>query len=206
MKTCKISLMFLTIIIWSACAKVYYSPEAEKASLQHKIIAVIPPRVSIPPQKNLTADELNQMSVKESEAFQYGMVSWLLKRKAENKIGVDILDATTTFAKINNVTSNKMLTPVEMAEILDVDAVITSNFKLTKPMSTGAAVATTLLFGFGTTNEIVVTMELHDRQSKKMIWNFNHSLSGGLFSSSDQLVTEIMRIASKKLPYTKYKK
>ena len=131
----------------------------------------------------------------------------LNKLERENKINVDILDATTTLAKIQNARSDgKLLTPLEMAEILDVDAVITSNYKLTKPMSTGAAIATTLLFGFGNTNEVNVTMELHDRANKKMIWNFSHAVSGGLFSSSDQLVEEVMRIASKKLPYTKFKK
>jgi hypothetical protein len=195
------------IFILASCAKVYYSPEAENASRNHRIIAVVSPKVSIPPQKKMTNEELMDLTIKESETFQYEMVAWLLKRKGENKINVDILDATTTIAKIQNAsTPGKLLTPVEMAEILDVDAVITSNYKLTKPMSTGAAIATTLLFGFGNTNEVNVTMELHDRANKKMIWNFSHAVSGGLFSSSDQLIEEVMRIASKKLPYTKFKK
>lgn len=199
------SAIFLFVLV--SCAKVYYSPEAENASRNHRIIAVVSPKVSIPPQKKMSNEELQELTLKESESFQYEMVAWLLKRKGENKISVDILDATTTIAKLHNAgTDGKILTPVEMAEILDVDAVITSNYKLTKPMSTGAAIATTLLFGFGNTNEVKVTMELHDRVNKKMIWNFSHGVSGGLFSSSDQLVDEVMRIASKKLPYTKFKK
>jgi hypothetical protein len=199
------SIIFLVVL--ASCAKVYYSPEAENASKSHRIIAVVSPKVSIPPQKKMTNEEILDLTIKESETFQYEMVAWLLKRKGENKINVDILDATTTIAKIQNARSDgKLLTPLEMAEILDVDAVITSNYKLTKPMSTGAAIATTLLFGFGNTNEVNVTMELQDRANKKMIWNFSHAVSGGLFSSSDQLVEEVMRIASKKLPYTKFKK
>ncbi|MBC7885074.1 MAG: hypothetical protein H7X99_06335 [Saprospiraceae bacterium] len=198
---------FTAIVICVSCAKVYYSPEAEAASANHKIIAVAPPKVTIPAQKNVSSDELSKMSVKESESFQYEIVSWLLKRKSQNKINVDILDATTTQAKLHNSdVAGKMMTPNEMTSLLDVDAILTSNFKLSKPMSTGAAIATTVLFGFGTTNEVIVTMELHDRNTNKMIWNFSHSVSGGLFSSSDQLVDEVMRIASKKLPYTKFKK
>ena len=194
----------LTLLL-SSCAKVYYSPDAERISSKHKVIAVVTPRVSMPPQKKMTNEEMIQLTINESEAFQYEMVSWLLKRKREKKINVDILDATTTMAKIHNATTaGKMLTPSEMADILEVDAVITSNYKLTKPMSTGAAIVTSLLFGFGNTNQIIVSMELHDRTGKKMIWNFSHALSGGLFSSSDQLVAEVMRIASKKLPYTKF--
>jgi len=204
------STLFFSVVflmVCASCAKVYYSPEAENASKNHRIIAVVSPKVSIPPQNKMTNEELQDLTIKESETFQYEMVAWLLKRKGDNKINVDILDATTTIAKIRNAsTDGKYLTPVEMAEILDVDAVITSNYKLTKPMSTGAAIATTLLFGFGNTNEVNVTMELHDRARKKMIWNFSHAVSGGLFSSSNQLVEEVMRIASKKLPYTKFKK
>lgn len=205
----KFPLFFFAILLFilSSCAKVYYSPEAEKAIKKHNIIAVVAPKVSMPAQKDKTADDIKELTLRESETFQYEMVAWLLKRKSDNKINVDILDATTTIAKIQNASSgSKLFTPVEMAEILNVDAVLTSNYKLTKPMSTGAAIATTFLFGFGNTNEVTVTMELHDRESNKMIWNFSHSVSGGLFSSSNQLVEEVMRVASKKLPYTKFKK
>ncbi|MFZ1458121.1 MAG: hypothetical protein WAT46_18910 [Saprospiraceae bacterium] len=198
--------LFLSLLL-SSCAKVYYSPDAEKISNRHKIIAVAIPKVSIPPQKKITADELIKMSEKEAEIFQFEMVSWLLKRKNDNKIHVNILDASTSFAKNKKAEDEeKFLTPAQLNEILEVDAVLTSNYKLSKPMSTGAAIFTTVLFGFGTTNQIVVNMELHDSSTKKMIWNFSHTLSGGLFSSSDQLVAEVMRIASKKLPYTKFMK
>jgi hypothetical protein len=42
--------LFLSLLL-SSCAKVYYSPDAEKISNRHKIIAVAIPKVSIPPQK-----------------------------------------------------------------------------------------------------------------------------------------------------------
>ena len=44
--------LFLSLLL-SSCAKVYYSPDAEKISNRHKIIAVAIPKVSIPPQKKL---------------------------------------------------------------------------------------------------------------------------------------------------------
>jgi len=209
MKNTKFTLLaaglFLALFM-SSCAKVYHSPDALKLCRSHRIIAVAAPKVTLPPQKKMTAQEVSDLTSKESEIFQYEMVSWLLKRKNDGKITVDVLDASTTAATLSNASDgSKMLTPLNMAETLDVDAVLLSNYKLSKPMSTGAAVVTTILFGFGTTNQIVVNMELYDRKSQKMIWNFSHSLSGGLFSSSDQLVNEVMRIASKKLPYSKLK-
>ncbi len=197
----------LFVLLMSSCAKVYQSPDALNLARKHRIMGVSIPTVSIPPQKKMTAQELADLAVKESETFHYEMVSWLLKRKNEGKITVNVLDASTSLAKIHNSTvEGKRLTPKEIAEILDVDALLVSNYKLTKPMSTGAAIVTNVLFGFGSTNEVVVSMELYDRSTDKMIWNFSHNISGGLFSSSDQLVNEVMRIASKKLPYSKLKK
>ena len=195
-------LLFLT-----SCAKVYHSPDALRLCRDHRIIAVASPKVTIPPQKKLTPQEVSDLAAKESESFQYEMVSWLLKRQRDGKINVDVLDASTTIATLTNASDgSKMMTPLNMAETLDVDAVLLSTYKLTKPMSTGAAIVTSVLFGFGTTNQVVVNMELYDRKSQKMIWNFSHALSGGLFSTSEQLVNEVMRIASKKLPYSKLKK
>lgn len=199
--------ILLLCLLMSSCARVYYSPDSEKISKKHKIIAVAIPKVSIPPQKNVSSDDLMKMAEKEAESFQFEMVSWLLKRKNENKIHVNILDATTSYNLLKKAEMGQnYLTPLQQNEALNVDAVLTSNFKLTKPMSTGAAIATTILFGFGSTNQVVVNMELHDKATNKMIWNFSHSLSGGLFNTSEQLVAEVMRIASKKLPYTKFKK
>ena len=59
----------VSIILMSSCAKVYYSPDAEKISKKHDVIAVAIPKVSIPPQKNISADELIKMSEKEAEHF-----------------------------------------------------------------------------------------------------------------------------------------
>ncbi len=199
-------LLLMVMLLISACAKVYYSPEAESAARKHRIIAVAIPKVNIPAQKNMSADDLKKLAESEAESFHAEMVNWLLKRKDQGKISVDILDAATTLAKINRLKAEKgeFLTPKEISDALGVDAVITSNYKMTKPMSTGAAIATSILFGFGTTNEAIVSMELHDNGSNKSIWNFNHRISGGVLNSAQDCVNEVMRVASKKLPYTKF--
>jgi hypothetical protein len=200
----KIYFILSLVVLISSCAKVTYSPEAESASRNHKIIAVLMPKVNLPVDKKITADDKLKMEISEAEQFHAEVINWLQRRKAQNKINVDILDAATTTAKLANLPKDKVLTPNELAEALDVDAVITSNWRLTKPMSTGAAIATTLLFGFGSTNEAIVSMDLRDRKLNKVIMTFSHRVTGGLLSSRDQLTNEIMRIASKKLPYTKF--
>lgn len=196
--------LLLALFLASACARVYHSPEAEMAAKKHRIIAVVPPKVSIAAQKKVDPEALKEQQKTESINFQREMYSWLVRRKQQNKISVDVLDVETTNIKLQRAgysTENPM-TPAEMAEALGVDAVVTSNFALSKPMSEAGAVAVGVLFGvWGSTNNARVNLELHDKVTKKLIWTYTHEASGGVLSNPGQLVDALMRNASKKLPY-----
>jgi hypothetical protein len=68
-------------------------------------------------------------------------------------------------------------------------------------MSEGAAIALAVIAGvWGPTNEAVVSLSLHDRGAEKMIWNYDHRLTSTLGSPA-RLVDELMREASRKMPY-----
>jgi hypothetical protein len=194
----------LFLLIGLSCAKIYYSPDAKSLANRHQKIALIPPKISITPRKKDNPVALEQQQNLESVNFQREMYSWLLKRKMQNKIKVDILDLETTTAKLTNMgyPGEKAMTPSELAENLGVDAVITSNFALSKPMSEGGAIALGILLGvWASTNEVVATVEIHDKNKEKLIWSFNHKMSGSTFSTPARLVDELMRRASKKMPY-----
>lgn len=202
MKKYAIFLMGLTMIIQS-CAKIFYSADATSLAKAHKIIAIAPPVVSIAARKNVEASALIEQQRTESINFQKEMYSWMLKRKMQGNITVEIQDVETTTAKLSNAGFNtgKVFTPFEMCEILNVDGIITSNYALSKPMSEGAAVALGLLVGvWGATNETAVSLSIHDKGTNKMIWNFDHKLSSS-FGSAAGLVDALMRQASKKMPY-----
>jgi len=69
-------------------------------------------------------------------------------------------------------------------------------------MSDGAAVALGLLVGaWGATNEVRVSMGIHDGLNRKHIWNYDHKFSGGVGSSPSRLVNDLMRRASRRMPY-----
>ncbi len=195
----------LCLILLSSCAQVYYSPDAEKLAKKHQLVAIAPPKVSIAARKKVDAEAIKEQQKLESANFQKEICSWMLRRKMQNKIFVEILDVETTNAKLQKAGyfDGTILTPNEMCEVLGVDGLITSNFSLTKPMSEGGAIALGLLIGVWTpTNQTQVSMEIHDRVNKKMIWNYNHENSGGIGSNPSQLVDGLMRNASRKMPYT----
>jgi hypothetical protein len=202
MKRSLILLIGVTLLLQS-CAKIFYSPDASTLAKAQKIIAIAPPKVSISARKNIDGNALIEQQKTESVNFQREMYSWMLKRKMQGTISVEIQDVETTNAKLSNAGFNdgKLLTPTDMCNILGVDGIMTSNYSLSKPMSEGAAIAVALLVGvWGATNEATVSLSIHDQPTKKMIWNFDHKLSSSLGSPAG-LVDALMRKASRKMPY-----
>jgi hypothetical protein len=195
--------LFGVVFLLQSCAKIFYSPDATSLAKAQKIIAIAPPKVSIAARKNVDGNALIEQQNTESVNFQKEMYSWMLKRKMQGTISVEIQDVETTNAKLANsgINEGKVLTPIEMCNILGVDGIMTSNYSLTKPMSEGAAVALGLLVGvWGATNEATVSLSIYDLSTNKMIFNFDHKLSSSLGSPA-RLVDDLMRQASRKMPY-----
>jgi hypothetical protein len=202
MKTSLFFLISVTLLLQS-CAKIFYSPDATKLARSQNVIAIAPPKVSIAARKNIDGTALTEQQKTESVNFQREMYSWMLKRKMQGTITVEVQDVETTNAKLANAGFNngELLTPIDMCNILGVDGIMTSNFSLSKPMSEGAAIAGALLVGiWGATNEVAVSLSIHDQSAKKLIWNFDHKLSSSLGSPAG-LVDDLMRQASREMPY-----
>ena len=199
-------LIFLLVVaafILHSCSKIFYTPDARYLAQNQKIIAIIPPKVSIAAKKNVDGAALLEQQKTESVNFQREMYSWMLKRKMQGTITVEIQDVETTIAILTKagVNEGKLLTPDEMCKLLGVDGILTSNYSLSKPMSEGAAIAVGLIGGTtGATNEATVSLSIHDSGTKKMIWNYDQKLSSSLGTPAG-LVDDLMRQASRKMPY-----
>lgn len=208
MKSIKqLSLILLATILFSSCAKIFYSPDAYTLAHSQKTIAIIPPTVSIAASKKIDAESMKEQQKTESINFQKEMYSWMLKRKMQGKISQEIQEIETTNAKLKKAGYPETpLTTAELCDVLGVDGIMTSNYGLSKPMSDGAAVAVALLVGaWGSTNrnEVRVSLSISDCNNKKLIWNYDHKFSGSLAISPSRLVDGLMRQASKKMPYVK---
>ena len=51
------------------------------------------------------------------------------------------------------------------------------------------------------TNQIHVTIIIQDCEKQKMIWNYNHQYNSTVCSTLGQLIENVMRNASRKMPY-----
>jgi len=202
MKKSLISLI-IAVFLLQSCAKVFYAPDARYVASAHKTIAIVPPKVSIAARKKVDAAALIEQQKTESINFQSEMYSWMLKRKMQGTIFVDIQDVETTNALLSDAGFKDpgLLTPAQLSRVLNVDGILTSNYSLSKPISEVAAIALAVIAGWwAPTNEAVVSLSIHDSGSEKMIWNYDHKLSSSL-SSPSRLVDELMRQASRKMPY-----
>ena len=191
----------------TACGpKVYEAPNMASITRSHEIIAIIPPSVAIKGRPKDDPQALIDAAYEDTWTFQREIYSWMLRRKQQGKIrGLEIMDPETTNAKLERAgytVDDRGLTPAELCEALGVDAVITTRFNTSKPMSQGAAIAIGLLAGaWGNTNNTTVNMDIHDAQAG-MLWNYDWEASGSVFSNPEQLVEALMRNASKRMPYT----
>lgn len=201
-------LLILMVILSASCAKIFYAPDAYTLAHQHKVIAVLPPSVSIAANKKVDANALIEQQKTESLNFQKEIYSWLLKRKMQGKIQPEILDVETTNAKLKKAGyPENPLSPDDICSVLGVDGIMSSNFSLSKPMSEGSAIVLGLLVGFyGATNQVSVSLSVRDCANKKLLWNYDHTYSGGLGSTPSSLVDALMRKASKKMPYLEQSK
>jgi len=196
-------LLIVATLFLQSCAKVFYATDARYLANTQKMIAIVPPKVSIAAKKKVDAAALIEQQKTESINFQREMYSWMLKRKMQGKIFVDIQDVETTNAKLAaaGFQDAGLLTPADLSRVLNVDGVLTSNYSLSKPISEGAAIALAVIEGWWEPkNEAVVSLSIHDSGTDKLIWNYDHKLSSSL-SSPARLVDELMREASRKMPY-----
>ena len=139
--------------------------------------------------------------------FQARIYAWLLRRQGQQRYTVEFQDValTNSILRKANLTDEDMRThaPQELAQMLGVDAVLTTDVRTSKPMSDGAAVAVGLLVGaWGATNQANITVDIHEGSAGKLLWKYDYVASGSVFSSPENMVNALMRNASRKFPYT----
>jgi hypothetical protein len=209
---------YLTVVLVCFCSlsvfsqtSLYINPVFESIAKKHKIVAIIPFKASVslrPKQmKEMTAEDLNKLEKTEGEALQGAMYSWFLTREKRNQLNIKVQDTRTTNSILlkNELTYESIdsKTPKELAELLEVDAVIMGKISTNKPMSEGASLALGVLFGFyGTTNQALLDLFIYNAADGELMVNYRKSVAGSIGSNNDMLVNTLMRKASRRIPYT----
>jgi hypothetical protein len=194
-----------------AQTSLYEHPQIEQYISKHNKVAILPFKTSITlrpkDMKSMTNEQISKLEEDAGLSIQNAMHSWFLKREKNGNLKVSFLDPLTTNAKLRKmgVTFENFndYTPDELADMLDVDAIIMGSFETNKPMSEGASLALGLLAGFyGSTNKAVLNMSIYDSEEGVQIANYNKAISGSMGSSTEDLINILMRKASRRISYT----
>lgn len=207
--------LFMGLFLWTDAfsqTNLYENPEFDRIAQEHQEIAIIPFRTSLtlgPLQmRDISTEQLARMEESEGYSIQSAMYSWFLKREKRGSLTVKVQSPTETNAKLKKAgvdyANFEEFTPVELASILNVDAVIMGTFETNKPMSEAASVALGILVGFrGNTNEAILNLSIFDRKEGDLLVNYNKAVSGSMGSSTENLINVLMRKASRRIAYTK---
>lgn len=208
-KTVK-SLIYLSLlVIVTSCSgtKIYTSADAKYLAMNHEKIAIIPPKILIQKRKDDNSGTKESNEKGESFNIQQEIKSWLLKRKSKGQIFFEIQDPETTNIKLERAGYfKKSMTKSEMCKSLKVDAIIGSSFGFKELMSNTSSILLGVVTGgmfWGSTNSVDVNMEIFDKKSNKVIWNYNRRISGSIGSNPTKLIDYVMKKASKKMPHYK---
>ena len=189
----------------------YENPKFNELTSNHQIIGILPFKATVklrPNQlENVSPEQLVRMEESEGYGIQSALYSWFLKRDKDEPLRIKILDINATNTKLNkagfNLQNYNENSPKELAEILEVDAIIMGTFETTKPMSEGASVALGMLVGFwGSTNKAVLNLNIYNGVDGETLVNYNKAVSGSVGSSTEDLVNRLMRKSSRRIAYT----
>jgi len=198
------------VFFFSSCAPtIYVSPDFDKVKNKHKVVAILPFNVQISAKnlpKNVTQEMIREDEQKTGYAIQGHSYTAFLKESGKRNYTVkfqDIDKTNSTLAKMNvGYADFKAKGKEELCKLLDVDAVISGDVHMEKPMSEGSAIAVGLLFGYwGSTNKVNVTMSIHEKTQGDLLWKYDWVAEGGVGSSSEQLGKNLVKNVSKKFPY-----
>jgi len=199
----------MLLIALSGCATTYTTENFAEYQATHKTVAIVPFVVSMNSGnrgKEVTREDLLAEEAAQSLNFQRAVYTEFLEEVEKKKVTVSFQDIDDTNVLIRRADGfdeqgKLILTKQELGEILKVDAVISGSMTLSKPMGTGAAVITTLLVGWGVTNEANINLTIHDSSSGTLVWSYDHSAKGGIISSPEELAKNLMQNIASKFPY-----
>ena len=198
-----LSILLVVTAIVTSCEPVYKAANYQETANQHRVIAVLPPKVIIEIKSAKEAEAIKKQEKIESERFQSALISYLNEHQSKTNIFVkaQALEETNKILADNNITSLAGRSYQDLAKLLGVDAVVSSRVSLAKPLTNGEAFFTSLLTGYAAPSKITtIDLSITDTNSGKMFWNYNWQ-TGGTFVSTEKLTNSLMKAAAKKFPY-----
>ena len=182
----------------------------------HKVVAIIPFNVAIMLKRipdGVTMDDINQLELAEGLSFQEALYNRYLTNPQNFTVKVQAIEQTNKLLADAGIpqTAISTYTKYELADVLNVDAVISGWIERSQPITEGQAardatfsalaLPLTLLFPGAPTNSVGVTMNIHDGGTGKLVWLFAYTMNGRYGSSSAKMAEALADEIGEQFPY-----
>ena len=203
----------LLLLLLSGCATVYTSSDFSDYKARHRTIAILPFDVTINPEHrwSVSQQQIDQMASEQAASFQSALYTQYLQGQQRGRYTIEFQDISETNTQLTRKATSgntqallASLSKSEICDALKVDAVISGEMLLTKPLGTLEAIASLHLFKIaGSTNEVHVNASIHESVNGKLLWNYEHMYSGSLFSSAEFVAKRLISDTARNFPYRK---
>lgn len=199
------------LTLLASCATVYTDPDFSIYQDQHHTVAILPFDVTINPERrwSVSQNQIDQMASEQTESFQRALYTQYLQGHQRGRYTVkfqDISETNTLLARRSGTGTRQALlasmTKSEICDALKVDAVISGEMVLTKPMGTLESIASWHFLKVpGKTNEVHVNTSIHEGDKGNLIWNYEFAQQGSHWSSVESIAKQLIRGTARSFPY-----
>ncbi len=187
--------------------QVFEAPNLKAELYKHKVVAILPFRVSITYKKapkGYDAEANKADEEKQGVNMQQGMYTYLLRKSKDYTVTFQETERTNVLLRRGGLYGKlDEVLPDSIAKVLGVDAVIKCSYAYEKTGSEGGAIAKTILFGGigAKTGSGSLTMQINNGNNGELLWRFYKEMNEGVFSNANELMERMMRKVSRNFPY-----
>lgn len=187
--------------------QIFEVPNLKAELYKHKVVAILPFRVSITYKKapkGYDAEANKADEEKQGVNMQQGMYTYLLRKSKDYSVTFQETERTNVLLRRSGLYEKlDEVLPDSIAKVLGVDAVIKCSYAYEKTGSEGGAIAKTILFGGigAKTGSGSLTMQINNGNNGELLWRFYKEMNEGVFSNANELMERMMRKVSRNFPY-----
>jgi len=186
----------------------FESPNLKAEIATHKIIAILPIKVTIsykkmPKDFSLEGNKLEEE--KQGIGLQEAMYTYLLRKSKDYTITCQDVETTNILLKKAGLFDKLSETLKDsICKVLKVDAVIGASYAYERTGSEAGAIAKSLLLGVGgNVASGLLTMQIYSGNDGSLLWRFTKEMNERVWSSANDMVERMMRKVSRNFPYDK---
>ncbi|MEP2057072.1 hypothetical protein [Maribacter litoralis] len=208
-------LLFLIALITSittvAQKNIYESPNFDRLSEDHKVLAIMPFLTNLDLNEKISKSEQKRLEENEGHAVQNALETYFSERSKKKKLPVtfqNIENTAAILAKKNISYENiDVYTTKELSEILGVDGIISGTLDLNILLSNGIPTEFSFTDYFsGGANYGRIGIKISDGDTGKLLWKYEKEINKKTGKNTTDLIDRMMKLAIRKFPYERERK